>query len=283
MLSIGDILFRGSGMTEETVERGKIDLGRVIAETFRVIGRNIAAFTVLGLLLSGLPVGIVSFFQAGWARTQLAGISTGNFDFSPSLIMGSLWGGLAALITTAILQGALIYTTVQDLSGQKPSMGEALATGLRNFLPLIGLSILFGIGVICGFILLIVPGIMLLCAWIVAAPAMVADRTGVFGAFGRSAELTRGNRWSIFGLLVILWVVSIVLGALYNAVLGVPAFGGDPMVMVDRLLSPLGIVMAVIRQTVTTVVISAAVSVLYVELRRAREGLGPEWLREIFA
>lgn len=272
-------------MTDTTAEAGKIDLGRVISETFRVIGRNIATFSILGLVLSGIPVGIVSFIQAGWARTQLAGISTGTFDFSPSLIMGSVWAGLASLITTAILQGALIHTTVQDLSGQKPSMGDSLATGLRNFLPLIGLSILLAIGIGLGFILLIVPGVMLLCAWCVATPALVADRTGVIGAFGRSAELTRGNRWSIFGLLVILFVISVVLDAIYNAIVGVSAFnvGGNPTAMVERMLSPLGIIVLVIRQTVTTVVIAAAVSVLYVELRRAREGLGPEWLRDIFA
>lgn len=271
-------------MSDATVERGKIDLGRVIAETFQVIGRNVVTFSVLGLLLSGLPVAIVSYFQAGMARSQLAGLASGEFNFSSGLVSGSIMGGLVALVTTAILQGALIYVTVQDLNGQKPTLGDSIATGLRNFLALIGVSILFVLGVACGFVLLIVPGIMLLCAWCVAAPAMVADRTGVFGAFGRSADLTRGNRWSIFALLVIVWIVSIVLGTIYNAVLGISPFAaGDPAALLDKALSPLGIALAVLRQTVTAIVFSAATSVLYVELRRARDGLGPEWLREIFA
>ena len=88
--------------------------------------------------------------------------------------------------------------------------------------------------------------------------------------------------YTMFGLLVILWVVSLVVSSVVNAILGVSSFGGDPLAAAERMLSPLGIVLAVVRQTVTTVVVSAAVSVLYVELRRAREGLGPEWLRDIF-
>ena len=270
-------------MTDAVVERGKIDLGRVISETFRVIGRNIAVFSILGLLLCGLPQAIVAYFQASVVRAQLAGISTGQFEFGAGAFTGLAYGGLATLITTAILQGALIYATVQDLNGQKPSIGDALAQGLRNFLPLIGLSILLAIAIVCGLVLLVVPGIMLLCAWCVAAPSLVADRTGVFGAFGRSAELTRGNRWSIFGLLVIVWVISVVLDAITNAILGISAFGADPLNAAERMLSPLGLALAVIRATIAAVVVSAATSVLYIELRRAREGLGPEWLRDIFA
>lgn len=270
-------------MSDVTEERGKIDLGRVITGTFQVIGRNIVTFSVLGLVLSGLPVAIISYFQTGWARTQLAGMSSGSFEFSPSTFYGGALASVAALITTSILQGALIYATVQDLNGQKPSVGESLATGLRNFLPLIGLTILMVLGLAVGFMLLIVPGLMLLCAWCVATPALVADRAGIIGAFGRSAELTRGNRWSIFGLLVIIWIISIVLGTIYNAAIGISPFGGDPVAMLEKAVSPVGLVLAVIRQTVTAVIVAAGVSVLYVELRQAREGLGPEWLREIFA
>lgn len=272
-------------MSELALERGKIDLGRVIAETFRVIGRNIASFSLLALLLSGVPTAIVGWLQATTLRAQLdQGLASGTFTFSPAAMTAGMVGGLTALVTMAILQGALIYVTVQDLNGQKVSIGDALAAGLRSFLPLIGLSILMVLAIGFGFLLLIVPGLMMLCAWCVATPALVADRTGVIGAFGRSAELTRGNRWGIFGLVVILWVVSLVFGAIFNGLLGVTAFGAaDPREMAESLLSPAGIAIIVIRQTVTAVLISAAVAVLYVELRRAREGLGPEWLREIFA
>src|SRR3546814_8344703 len=59
---------------------------------------------------------------------------------------------------------------------------------------------------------------MLFCMWAVVAPALVEERTGVFGAFGRSRELTKGARWKVFGLelilLVAMWIVTLMFGLL---------------------------------------------------------------------
>ena len=174
-------------------------------------------FSILGLVLSGIPTAIVAYFQAGMMKGFLHDMQGGSYTFSPGMLgVGSL-GALAALITTAILQGALIHATVQDLSGQPSSVGGSLTVGLRNFLSLIVVTILFAIAVVCGLVLLVVPGVMLACAWCVAAPSLVADRTGIFAAFSRSAELTRGSRWPIFGLVVIVVVVEWIISMIFNA------------------------------------------------------------------
>lgn len=271
-------------MTIDVAEPHRFDIGRVIQQTFGVLGRNIVTFSILGLILSGIPTGIIAFVQFGWMKTALPGIQSGNFSFSPGLIGPSLFGGLAAIITTAILQGALIYATVTDLSGEKPDVGASLANGLRNFLGLIVVSILFALAVGFGLILLIVPGVILACMWCVAAPSLVADRTGIFASFSRSSELTSGNRWQIFGLGVIIGVVLWFLGLIFNMAIGVGNIGmsADPMAMVERMTSPLAIVLLVIRQTIGAVLGATLISVMYVELRRAREGEGPQWLAEIF-
>ena len=270
-------------MTVAAVEPGKLDIGKVIQGTFGVLGRNFVTFGVLGLVLSGLPMGVIAFFQYGALRTQLGSMSNGQFDFSPGYIMAMAMGGLSALITTSILQGALIYATVQDLNGRRPSVGECLATGLRNFLPLLAVTILFVLAVGFGMVLLIVPGLMIGCAWCVAVPSLVADRTGVFGAFSRAAELTRGNRWRIFGLGVLVWILLLVMQMIFNAVTGITTVGADPAATLERALSPLTMVLSVIQSTISSVIGAAAVAVLYVELRHARDGAGPQWLAEIFS
>jgi hypothetical protein len=52
--------------------------------------------------------------------------------------------------------------------------------------------------------------------------------------------------------------------------------------MVARMTSPLFIILLVIRTVITAVISSTLVAVLYVELRKARELGGPQWLAEIF-
>lgn len=255
---------------------GKLDIGQVIQATFQVIGRNIATFGLLSLILSGIPTAIIAYLQASSLSTS------GGLNFNAGYFQAIAFSGLAALITSAILQGALVYGTVQDLNGRKPTMADCLTTGLRAFLPLIGLTILLILVIGFGMVLLIVPGIMMACAWCVAVPALVADRTGVFGAFSRSAELTRGNRWRIFALFVVVWVIAIVIGAVIGAVSMALSFGGalDPVALAR---SPVRILGNLVSNTLSSLISSTGVAVLYVELRKAREGAAPQWLAEIFS
>ena len=85
----------------------------------------------------------------------------------------------------------------------------ALATGLMALA-----SILVGLGVIGGLILFIVPGIILAIMWHFFGYVIVQDpATGPTDAMRRSAEITRGSRWQLFGLGLLLFGINI-LGAL---------------------------------------------------------------------
>lgn len=272
-------------MTAEAIGSHKLDIGRVLGGTFQVIGRNFVTFAVLGLVLSGLPTGLIAFIQASWLGGQMDELAAGNINLGMGYFSNIALVGLASLITTAILQGALIYATVQDMNGQKPQVGEALATGLRAFLPLIVVSILFTLAIMFGFILLIVPGVMIACAWCVAVPSLVADRTGIFGAFSRSADLTRGNRWRVFGLFLVLFVILMVVGTVLSSITMAATFSSPDALQnpFAAALNPVNIVISVLQQTITAVLGATLTAVLYVELRRAREGAGPQWLAEIFS
>ena len=156
-------------MATDTVSTGKLDIGRVISQTFGVIGRNFVTFFLVPLVSGGLPTAIIAYVQGSAVSTAAAAGS-----FNPGTVLYAVLGVLVAVITTSILQGALIYGTVQDLNGRRPAIGDGLGTGLRAFLPLLGLSILFSLAVGGGMILLLVPGIMMACAWCVAVPALIA-------------------------------------------------------------------------------------------------------------
>ena len=271
-------------MTAEAIESRKLDIGVVLQTTFQVLGRNLATFTILGLVLTGLPATIIAYASFATMGDQATELARGAFTLSPGYFQAIGLSGIAGLILTTILQGALIYATVQDLNGQKASVADCLATGLRNFLALIAVTILLYLAVGFGMVLLLVPGLMIACAWCVAIPALVADRTGIFGAFSRAADLTRGNRWRIFGLGILLWIVLLVVSTIANAISGVSNLANlDGAEGLAVLTSPAFLVLSVIRSTVSAVVGSTLVAVLYVELRRLRDGAGPQWLAEIFS
>jgi hypothetical protein len=194
--------------------------------------------------------------------------------------MGAVFiSSIMGLVISAIVQGALTRATVAESEGQIASFGECLSVGLRFFLPLIGVGIIVGLGVVLGMILLIVPGIILLLMWAVAAPAVVVERDGVFKALSRSSELTKGARWKILGLFLLLgvlyWLLSLVFG-----LVGLKAYG-DPSVSTG--LSVGNLLGSIVLGTIFNAFWGTVQPSLYVELRRWKEGDNVEALAKVFA
>jgi hypothetical protein len=130
------------------------------------------------------------------------------------LIPGS---GIALTIlfwALSILYQGIVVELVQDIQdGRRDhSIGDLIRSVEPVFWPLAAVSILFGIGLGIGFILLIIPGLILMVIWSVVAPVTVLERPGVFAAFGRSAELVRGNGWNVFAVIVLVFLAVAVIG-----------------------------------------------------------------------
>ena len=179
-------------MTDLAMGRsGAFDIGKVIERTFGVVGANFPTLFGLALVLAALPQAV--------AALALSPSAAGAPNLSPLWALGSL----VAVVASFVLQAAVVHASVVDLNGGKASFGDSLRVGMSNFLPVLGISILMTIGIAFGMILLIVPGVMMAVAWSVAVPAQVVEKTGVFQSFSRSAELTRGSRWAIFGLFFV--------------------------------------------------------------------------------
>ena len=115
---------------------------------------------------------------------------------------------LAGLILTA----SLIYGTVQELRGRRASMLVSLGRGIGLILPIIAVSVVVFVCVALGLVLLIVPGFIVMTMLWVAIPVAVIERPGVFQSLGRSAELTKGRRWSVFAIIIIIAIISSLIG-----------------------------------------------------------------------
>jgi hypothetical protein len=118
----------------------------------------------------------------------------------------------------SVLYQGMVVELVQDVQnrGRAHSVIELVRSVEPVLLQLLAVSVLFGLGVAFGFVLLIIPGLILLVIWSVVAPVTVLERPGVFAAFGRSRELVRGNGWPVFGVIlavgVTVFVIALVAG-----------------------------------------------------------------------
>ena len=132
-------------------------------------------------------------------------------------IAGVLIGAIISFAATYVVQASLIKA-VQDVRDGRVDLdlSQTVRAAGPYILPVIGASILAGIGVTIGFILLIVPGFILLTYWCLIVPFIVLGGSGVFGSFGNSWRTVRGYAWRVFGTYVLVFVIliafAIVLG-----------------------------------------------------------------------
>jgi len=247
---------------------GMIDSGRIISRGFGALGKNFPAFFGAALLLTGLPAFALQYLLVSQFFADSA------FD---SNVTAYGVGWLISWILGAFLQGILVRATVLHLAGQSAEIGQSILTALRLFLPIVAISFLVFLCAILGLILLIVPGVMFYIAMIVAIPALIEEKAGVFGSMGRSFRLTRGSWLPIFALSVIYVMFAVSVATLFSLVFGVRNFGmgyNDPM---------LAAAVSALTTTVTSMVAGAMIASLYIELRSVKEGATTDDLASIFA
>lgn len=258
-------------MTTATLgQPGRFEIGRVFSNTFGVIGRNIGLCVGLAALFAGLPTLIIRMSTQSQINAMLepGAMPDPSAAFRNSYI--TIIAGLISFVCTLLLQSALVRATIEDLNGKRPSFGDCIQIAIRFLLPTLAIGLLVGLGAGIGLMLLIVPGVILWLGWSMSVPVLIQERQGVFGSMSRSRALTKGSRWSLFGLFLILIVIAMIIQ--WGILLVLVLFGG--------IIAEIG---AALVQTVVSMVLSIATAVSYVELRQAKEGASIDELAEIFS
>jgi hypothetical protein len=77
------------------------------------------------------------------------------------------------------------------------------------FVRLAAASFVVAVVVLCGFVLLIVPGLVAFAFLVLTTPLVSLERTGVWQAVRRSIALVRGNFWPVAALTTLTFVPTI--------------------------------------------------------------------------
>jgi hypothetical protein len=178
-----------------------IEPGRVIGEAFETYRSQ------AGPLLGGALIVI-----------GVAGVVEGLLSVSGSVVLGIL-GALVGLAATFLYTGYVVKLVQDVRDGRRDfSVGELFSHATPYVGTLILNGILAGIAIVIGFILIIVPGLILITIWAVISPSIVVEDRGVMEAFGRSRELVRGQGWQVFGAIVLAFLIVIAVGIVFSIV-----------------------------------------------------------------
>ncbi len=177
----------------------------VISEAFDLYKKHFSHLVVVALILylAIAVLGVFLVFLFGWVGAILSGI---------------------LLVIAAFLVTAALVEAVADIRDGRADLtvSETLSRGMSRLASVAGASILAGLAIGIGLLLLIVPGLVLITWWAVIIPVIVLEHVGTFASFSRSRELVRGYDWQVFGVIVLQFLIliafSIVLGILLIAV-----------------------------------------------------------------
>ena len=148
----------------------------------------------------------------------------------PSSVFVALSTQLVLMAVSTPLWAGLFIIGLRRAVDAPIEAGQVLSC-FRYTLPLFVLSVVMTILMMLGFFLLILPGIYLATAYILAVPLMVDKNLGFWQALETSRKAVTRRWFSIFGLMLVLMFINFIamiplgLGLIWSAPMSIIAFG----------------------------------------------------------
>jgi hypothetical protein len=244
-------------------------IGEILSTAFDIYRAN-ASKLLLVVAIVVVPLSLLSAIIAGVVFDPDIDVTTGELgrNFGGYLLSGAILGLIAVLIS-AMLQAATVRAAAQATIGDPVDVEQSYRYGFRRLLSVILISVLVGLIVAAGFILLIIPGIIFLTLLSVSIPALIVeDRRGT-DALGRSWGLVQGTFWHALGVIVL---AALIVGVV-SGIIG--AIGGTAWAV--------RWIFTAIAQILTAPYAALVSVLLYLDLRARKESLSAATLRQELA
>jgi hypothetical protein len=252
-------------------------LGEILSSAFNIYKAN-ASQLILIVAVVVVPLSLISALFSGvvFAPDKVRVTNAGGvvvFDYAGrglgvALLAGAI-GALIAVLISAVLQAAILRAAAQATIGDPVDVEASYRYGLKRLWSVILVSILVGLVVAVGFILLVIPGIIFLVFLSVSIPVLIVEGRRGTEAMGRSWNLVKGNFWHAFGVIV---VAALIVGII-SGIIG--AIGGDNWAV--------RWIFTAIAQILTVPFASLVSVLLYLDLRARSESLSADTLRQELA
>ncbi len=171
---------------------GSISVGDAVGYGWNTYWKNVGTLVVIAIVVLAINLVVSAIAQA-----------TDSIAFQ---IVVQFIGFLISMLISL----GWIRVSLEVTRGVKPEVGDLFK--FDGYGPYILASLLFALGFYVGLILLIVPGIIFAVTFGFYGFVIVdrGEGVGVMDSLKESADLTRGNRWQLFGLGIVLLLINLV-------------------------------------------------------------------------
>jgi len=243
-----------------------LSTSELLDRTFHLYRNNFLVF--VGIM--AIPQLVVLALQLGTATLiwehSVAGIGA-------AVLLASITAVLAGYLAAEISHAATIMA-VSNLHLDRPaSIGSAFSSARSSMFRVIVMSIVILIAVSFALIFLIVPGIYLALAWSLAIPVTVLEG-GWFSSLSRSKALTKGSRWRIFLIYLLIILLSLVVSAVlqFALLLSIQLFGVHDRTTILAITRAMQSVGSFLSTSLVGPLATIALTLIYYDLRVRKEG-----------
>jgi hypothetical protein len=202
-------------------------VGEILGDAFRLYARHwqnlilIVAVIVVPLSFLQVVLGEV-LIREGLAEQEIRD----GVEVSTGTVIGATLAGLVvafvSILMWTILTGAITRAAAGTFLGRDLDAGESYRFGLARFWSIVLVGVLAAVAIAVGFLLLIIPGFIVLTFLSCSIPALVIEDRRGRDALRRSWDLVRGHGWHVFGTII----VAALLNGIVSSILTAP-FGDD--------------------------------------------------------
>lgn len=172
------------------------DFSGILGETFSIISDTGRSVLIFVLVIGGLgALGAIM----GWIETTDNLVSVGGgVSWEP----GKPWENVLFELIVTVASFVASYLLLAEFLAARGRLKDR-STRIWAY---VGMTILTVLGLIVGFVLLIIPGLILLVRWSAASGFLIGEREGIVDSLSASWDSTSGKGWSIFGAGLVLLV-----------------------------------------------------------------------------
>ncbi|MFX0068749.1 MAG: zinc ribbon domain-containing protein [Promethearchaeota archaeon] len=196
-------------------------------------------------------------------------------QYFPVLLTTGLTLAIIYIFFMIVAGGTIVKFTSDKFLGREADLSDSFGHASARFLSLLGSAILFGLAIIVGFILLIIPGILFFVWFLLSSQCVILEDQTAVSSLGRSKHYVEGNWWKTFGVVIVAGIIIGVTSAITSAIAYVFVVGLAGIITDAFIVSIIsGIISAIITAFITPFWIVAA-TVLYHDLKARKSGMPP--------
>jgi hypothetical protein len=191
-------------------------------------------------------------------------------DVDSALITGTVLAVIQVLVIQPFLTAAVAKASADVYLGHPVLVGSTFRFAVSRIHSILWISILYGLAMLLGFVLLIIPGIIVFVRFVFGSTVLVVEGRKGTKALGRSWRLARGHFWKLLGTLLL----ANIMASVVEGILSIP--GSVAFAAVGSAGWPFHAVGLSVAAILTTPFTTLITVLLYFDLRIRKEAFDLE-------